>query len=132
MSNLLSRAGFAIPTVDTDEVEIQYPSIFELMHDLRDMGESNAVINRRGTLQRDTLIAASAIYQGESRVRARASCALHAHAAVHTAMHGSEDGTVPATFATIYCVSPGRAALRCQCADLATPRRSDGSRRPRR
>ncbi|PWO01004.1 S-adenosyl-L-methionine-dependent methyltransferase [Tilletiopsis washingtonensis] len=83
MSNLLSRAGFAIPTVDTDEVEIQYPSIFELMHDLRDMGESNAVINRRGTLQRDTLIAASAIYQ---------------------AMHGSEDGTVPATFATIYCI----------------------------
>lgn len=65
MSTLLTRAGFAIPTVDLDEVEIQYPSVFELIHDLRDMGESNAVINRRGSLRRDTLIAASAIYDGE-------------------------------------------------------------------
>ncbi|PWN43197.1 S-adenosyl-L-methionine-dependent methyltransferase [Ceraceosorus guamensis] len=85
MSTLLTRAGFAIPTVDLDEVEIQYPSIFELIHDLRDMGESNAVINRRGSLRRDTLIAASAIYE-----------ALHTSPEV--------DDMVPATFANIYFI----------------------------
>lgn len=83
-ASLLSRAGFSIPTVDVDEVSVAYPSIYELMHDLRDMGESNAVINRRHVLQRDTLLAAGSIYQ---------------------ALHGDEmDGTVPATFAIIYVI----------------------------
>lgn len=65
MVSLLGRAGFNIPTVDTDEIEVVYPGMYELMADLRDMGESNAVINRRPFLKRDTLIAASAIYPGE-------------------------------------------------------------------
>lgn len=46
MSSLINRAGFAIPTVDIDEVTVHYPSMFELMEDLRWMGESNAIINR--------------------------------------------------------------------------------------
>lgn len=46
MSNLLGRAGFTLLTVDIDEVKVAYPSIWELMDDLRDMGESNAVIGR--------------------------------------------------------------------------------------
>ncbi|KAH9472022.1 hypothetical protein Pst134EA_002650 [Puccinia striiformis f. sp. tritici] len=46
MSSLINRAGFSIPTIDTDEITVQYPSIFELMDDLRFMGESNAAINR--------------------------------------------------------------------------------------
>ncbi|MCO5553694.1 hypothetical protein L7F22_007220 [Adiantum nelumboides] len=81
--SLLSRAGFNIPTVDTDEIEVNYPSIFELMSDLQDMGESNAVIHRRTLLKRDTLLSASAIYP---------------------LMHGHEDGSVPATYSMIYMV----------------------------
>lgn len=46
MSNLLGRAGFTLLTVDVDEVKVNYPSMWELMEDLRDMGESNAVVGR--------------------------------------------------------------------------------------
>ncbi|KAI9448076.1 S-adenosyl-L-methionine-dependent methyltransferase [Lactarius indigo] len=46
MSNLLSRAGFNLLTVDVDEVKIRYPSMWELLDDLRDMGENNAIIGR--------------------------------------------------------------------------------------
>jgi len=64
IASLLSRAKFTLPTIDLDEVQVNYPSMFELIEDLRDMGESNAVINRRGGLRRDTLISAGAIYEG--------------------------------------------------------------------
>ena len=33
-------------TVDIDEVKVAYPSMWELMEDLQDMGENNAVIGR--------------------------------------------------------------------------------------
>ena len=33
-------------TVDTDEVKIEYPSMWELVEDLQDMGEGNTVIGR--------------------------------------------------------------------------------------
>jgi NADH dehydrogenase [ubiquinone] 1 alpha subcomplex assembly factor 5 len=46
ISNLLSRAGFTLLTVDVDEVKVTYPSMWELIEDLRDMGESNAIIGR--------------------------------------------------------------------------------------
>lgn len=64
VSALLTRAGFTLQTVDTDEVTVHYPGLFELLHDLQDMGESNAVINRRAYLRRDTLLAAAATYRG--------------------------------------------------------------------
>ncbi|KAH9045451.1 S-adenosyl-L-methionine-dependent methyltransferase [Lactarius pseudohatsudake] len=83
MSNLLSRAGFNLLTVDVDEVKIRYPSMWELLDDLRDMGENNAIIGRRHLLRRDTLAAASAIYKE---------------------LHGEEDGTLPATFQVIYMI----------------------------
>ena len=83
MSSLLSRAGFNLPAVDVDEVTINYPSIFELIDDLRFMGESNAVSLRRPHLRRDTLVAADAIYR---------------------ALHGNEDGTIPATFQVVYAI----------------------------
>ena len=50
MSNLMGRAGFTLLTVDVDEVKVTYPSMWELMDDLRDMGESNAVLGRSVTL----------------------------------------------------------------------------------
>lgn len=46
MSNLMGRAGFTLLTVDVDEVKAGYPSMWELLDDLRDMGESNAVVGR--------------------------------------------------------------------------------------
>ncbi len=46
MSSLLGRAGFTLLTVDIDEVRIEYPSMWELIQDLRDMGESNVVLDR--------------------------------------------------------------------------------------
>lgn len=46
MSALMGRAGFTLLTVDVDEVKVAYPSMFELIDDLRDMGEGNAVLGR--------------------------------------------------------------------------------------
>lgn len=46
ISNLLGRAGFNLLTVDTDDVKVGYPSMWELVEDLRNMGEGNAVIER--------------------------------------------------------------------------------------
>jgi len=83
VSNLLGRAGFTLLTVDIDEVTVNYPSVWELMEDLRAMGESNAIVGRRNYIHRDTLAAASAIYKE---------------------MHGKKDGTIPATFQIIYMI----------------------------
>ncbi len=69
ITSLLNRAGFTLSTVDVDEVEICYPSIFELIEDLKWMGESNAVINRRDKLSPDTLLAAAEIYKGKLHPR---------------------------------------------------------------
>jgi len=82
ISNLLDRAGFRLLTVDIDEIKVVYPTIWELMSDLRDMGESNAVSGRRTHLYRDTILAASAAYR---------------------ALHGDETG-VPATFQIVFMV----------------------------
>ncbi|KAL7753929.1 hypothetical protein RI367_000861 [Sorochytrium milnesiophthora] len=63
VANLMARAGFTLVTVDIDEVVVNYPTPFDLMDDLRAMGETNAVVQRLPFLRRDTLIAASAIYE---------------------------------------------------------------------
>lgn len=64
VTSLLNRAGFALSTVDVDEIQIAYPSIYELIDDLKWMGEGNAVVNRRKTLNPETLFAAGEIYKG--------------------------------------------------------------------
>ncbi|MDX2142309.1 MAG: methyltransferase domain-containing protein [Rhodospirillaceae bacterium] len=46
---LLNRAGFALPVVDSDTITVTYTDIFKLMTDLRGMGETNAVHERRKT-----------------------------------------------------------------------------------
>lgn len=90
--SLLTRAGFKLLTVDTDQIVVPYPDPLSLMHELRGMGESNAVTMRRGFLPRDTLLAATAIYDE---------------------LYGDvlEDGTevVPATFELVYMIgwAPG-------------------------
>src|SRR5262245_43847066 len=53
---LLQRAGFALPVTDVDRVTVRYASPIELMHDLRRMGASNAMTERRRVpLKRATL-----------------------------------------------------------------------------
>lgn len=62
IGGLLNRAGFTMLTIDSDEIVINYPSMFELMFDLQGMAENNAMLKARTHLNRDTLLAAAAIY----------------------------------------------------------------------
>jgi len=63
MGALLQRAGFALPVVDVDRITVRYASAFALMHDLRRMGATNALAERRRTpLRRATLARAAEIY----------------------------------------------------------------------
>jgi SAM-dependent methyltransferase len=60
---LLQRAGFALPVADTDRLIVRYDSALALMHDLRRMGATNALIARRRTpLRRTTLLRMAEIY----------------------------------------------------------------------
>jgi hypothetical protein len=53
-----------LPFQDTQEIRISYPSIFELMEDLKGMGENNASWSRKSHISRDTLFGAGAVYKG--------------------------------------------------------------------
>jgi NADH dehydrogenase [ubiquinone] 1 alpha subcomplex assembly factor 5 len=64
--SLLGQAGFSLPAVDVDTMTMQYGSVVDLVLHLRAMGESNAVTERRGTLRRDTALAAAAAYHALS------------------------------------------------------------------
>lgn len=44
---LLQRAGLAMPVADSLTLPVDYRDAFSLMHDLRAMGESNALVMRR-------------------------------------------------------------------------------------
>ncbi|XP_078261787.1 arginine-hydroxylase NDUFAF5, mitochondrial isoform X2 [Rhinoraja longicauda] len=83
LGNLLQQAGFNMLTVDIDEIQVNYPGIFEVMEDLQGMGESNCAWNRKSMLHRDTILAAAAIYKE---------------------MYGNKDGSVPATFQILYMI----------------------------
>ncbi|XP_047916913.2 arginine-hydroxylase NDUFAF5, mitochondrial isoform X1 [Anser cygnoides] len=83
LGHLLSRTGFNTLTVDTDEIQVNYPGLFEIMEDLQGMGESNCSWNRKPLLHRDTMLAAAAIYRE---------------------MYGNSDGTVPATFQIFHMI----------------------------
>lgn len=79
---LLQRAGFALPVVDADSIAVTYPDAFALMRDLRGMGETNAVRERRKRFtRRATLMAAVAAYAER---------------------FADADGRIPATFHVIY------------------------------
>ena len=58
---LLNRAGFNMLTIDSEEITINYPTMFELMDDLKGMAESNVAWNRKLHLSRDTMFAAAAV-----------------------------------------------------------------------
>ncbi|HZK91536.1 MAG TPA: methyltransferase domain-containing protein [Stellaceae bacterium] len=78
---LLQRAGFAMPVADSETITVTYPGIVALMHDLRGMGETNALAARRGFLSRATLARAGAIYAER---------------------FGQPDGRIPATFEILF------------------------------
>ncbi len=75
LGGLLQRAGFALPVTDVETVPVRYADPFGLMRDLRAMGLTNALRERRGRLRRDTLMRAAALYaerfaDPDGRVRA--------------------------------------------------------------
>jgi len=60
---LLQRAGFALPVVDSDRLTVRYQSVLALMHDLRRMGATNVLSERRrAPLKRATLARMAKIY----------------------------------------------------------------------
>jgi SAM-dependent methyltransferase len=75
---LLQRAGFALPVADSFTRTVTYSDAIRLMHDLRAMGEANALAAR---LRRPT----------QSAVLTRA-------ATLYTETHAQPDGRIPATF----------------------------------
>jgi SAM-dependent methyltransferase len=73
---LLQRADFALPVTDVDRVVVRYDSAFALMLDLRRMGATNVLVERRRTpTRRATLLRMAQIYgerfaDSDGRIRA--------------------------------------------------------------
>lgn len=80
--NLLHRAGLALPVTDVDRITVTYAEPITLMRELRGMGESNAVAERRrGPSRRATLLRAAELYAER---------------------FAQADGRIPATFEVVY------------------------------
>jgi SAM-dependent methyltransferase len=73
---LLQRADFALPVTDVDRVVVRYDSAFVLMLDLRRMGATNILVERRRTpTRRATMLRMAQIYaerfaDSDGRIRA--------------------------------------------------------------
>jgi NADH dehydrogenase [ubiquinone] 1 alpha subcomplex assembly factor 5 len=68
LATLLSAAGFAMPVVDVDRVQVAYSSFGDLVRDLRGMGATNILRERSGKpLSRRALAAATAQFESSSR-----------------------------------------------------------------
>ena len=76
VGSLLQRAGFALPVTDVDRTVARYDNAFVLMEDLRRMGATNVMIERRRTPTRPTtMLRMSQIYANrfsdpDGRIRA--------------------------------------------------------------
>lgn len=121
LGGLLQRSGFALPVVDADQIIVRYDTMFNLMNDLRAMGETNAITERRKRpLKRTTLMRAAQIYQEK---------------------YADPDGRIRATFEILYATGwaphesqqkplrPGSAAMRLADA-LKTEEISTGEKAP--
>jgi len=82
LGGLLQRAGFALPVADSARLTVTYRSARHLMHELRAMGENNALANR---LRHPTKAAV-----------------LRRTEEIYNARHRRDDGTIAATFEMIY------------------------------
>ena len=79
---LLQRAGFALPVADLDAITVSYADAFALMRELRGMGETNALHERRKSFtRRATLMAAAEAYR---------------------VGFGDAEGRIPATFQVLW------------------------------
>ncbi len=78
LGGLLQRAGFALPVVDSDVVTVTYRDPLALMGDIKGMGGSNMLADRRRTPATRGLLRRAAEIYGERFARA--------------------DGRIPATF----------------------------------
>ena len=66
VGNLLSSAGFQLPTIDVDTISVGYSDSFLLMEHLQRMGENNASLastKRSKNISIDTLLSSASIYQ---------------------------------------------------------------------
>ena len=90
---LLQRAGFALPVADVDTLTVRYEHPMKLLADLRGMGETNVLVERRRAfLKRGVLARAFEIYGERFR---------------------GTDGRVSATFEILYLTGrAGDAATR--------------------
>lgn len=79
---LLQRAGLALPVADTDRLGVRYPDALSLMRELKSLGLSNALADRRRGLTPPGLLAAAC-------------------AAYHDA-HSDADGRVRASVQMLY------------------------------
>src|SRR6266852_4973177 len=76
MGALLQRAGFALPVTDVDRLTVRYASPIALMHDLRRMGATNPLVDRRrrllkrAVLERVMEIYAERFSDPDGRIRA--------------------------------------------------------------
>lgn len=78
LGGLLQRAGLALPVADATPITATYPHLTALMHDLRAMGEGNALAGR---LRKPTR---RAVFDRAAQIYANA--------------FGQTDGRIPATF----------------------------------
>jgi SAM-dependent methyltransferase len=76
VGSLLQRAGLALPVTDVDRIVVRYDSAFALMQDLRRMGATNIMVERRRTpTRRATMLRMAQIYgerfaDADGRIRA--------------------------------------------------------------
>jgi SAM-dependent methyltransferase len=64
VGGLLQRAGFALPVADLDRIVVRYGDAFALMADLRRMGATNILLERRRTpTRRATMLRMAQIYR---------------------------------------------------------------------
>jgi SAM-dependent methyltransferase len=76
VGSLLQRAGFALPVTDVDRIVVRYDSALALMADIRRMGATNILVERRrAPTRRATLLRMAQIYgerfaDADGRIRA--------------------------------------------------------------
>lgn len=76
VGGLLQRTGFALPVTDLERITVRYDNVFALMQDLRRMGATNVLVERRRTpTRRTTMLRMAQIYSerfadADGRIRA--------------------------------------------------------------
>tara|TARA_B100001989_G_scaffold196212_1_gene144818 strand:+ start:201 stop:1094 length:894 start_codon:yes stop_codon:yes gene_type:complete len=66
IGSLLQRAGFALPVIDSDIIKVSYNSMFDLIKDIRGMGEGNIISKRNKSYAGKSLFLEAAKYYQEN------------------------------------------------------------------